>query len=621
MISSFPEIDFNKTILSSGARRQLTEIVRTIWRPDGAGRAGLRNLILRNVFDLNRGTYVPLARDFYLKGKLPDVSRTLVRVRPSPDLVPFPAPLFTNALLIPADYGGAGFHPDETPRPLERATNIGLLIVTIEFDSGRPEQFEENLTWIRSRNGDGDFFGSPFAELDREFRRVKEYRGFSIVFSGNKSLHFHFIFSTEHLLTVPCGAVAKDRFRDFRQAPALLHNAHKRYWDHVHQGFLRILNPSMPADPKLRSLTQWRRAPWGIRLLDEDSVLGFPRGTMVPQLMIREKILQRAPKGNDGFLLPESFSSADPVRMNRPRSHDTNNIAEFDESSMVELLGEVCSAEWGEWPKPVGVGIQDGEWLFRFRNHENDRNPSTIALGDHRRLQLNGAHGFEQRQFFLPDQMTAQELGNHLAERLGWQPLDEDPAPRIPDPGTNRRNQAPGFQDFSRPCRVVLQGAASADRDLAKRAYRDVLGREMAQRSDLGMVALVWSVEGIGKTTARLPILANEALEDALAHKTESSGSLDSHSGLETRPTRRLKSSAGPIGFVSLRRFGSTTPMPVRARAKLQFLGMNLTTPIRPAFFSAFITLSRTSLIALNEPGRIYGPIRPGLTGAVPCSV
>jgi hypothetical protein len=73
------------------------------------------------------------------------------------------------------------------------------------------------------------------------------------------------------------------------------------------------------------------------------------------------------------------------------------------------------------------VSIQDGEWLFRFRNHEDDRNPSTMALGDHRRLQLNGQHGFEQRQFFLPDQMSAQELGNHLAERLGWQPLDEDP--------------------------------------------------------------------------------------------------------------------------------------------------------------------------------------------------
>jgi hypothetical protein len=544
LISSFLEIDFNKTPLSRSARRQLAEIVRTVSRPDGAGRAGLRNLILRNVFDLSRGTYVPLAQDFYLKAKLPDVSRTLVGLTGSLDLTPFPAPLFTNALLIPEGYGTPGFRSDHAPKPLERATNIGFLIVTVEFDCRRPEQFEENLTWTRSANGDGDFSRSPFAELVRQLQRIEEYRGFSIVFSGNKSVHFHFVFSTEHLLSVPCRVVAGERLQDFRRASAVLHNAHKRYWDHVHEGFLRILNPSMPADPKLRSLTQWRRAPWGIRLLDEDSVLGFPRGTRVPQLVIREKLLQRAPRGNDGFLVPESFSSADPVRTNRPRSDDTDNIAGFDKPSMIDLLEEACSAEWGEWPKAVGVTIQDGEWLFRFRNHENDRNPSTIALGDHRRLQLNGQHGFGQQQFFLPDQMTAQELGNHFAERLGWPPLDENPAPRIPDPGTNRRNQAPGFQDFSPPCRVVLQGAAAADRDLAKQAYRGALRREMAQRSDLGMVSIVTSVEGIGKTTAGLPILANEALEDALAH----SDGVERFSGFAFRSRNQAHEKAQEFG-------------------------------------------------------------------------
>jgi hypothetical protein len=517
LIESFTRLDFNKTSLSKASRRQLAEIARIVSRSDGAGRMALRSFILQNVFDLNWGTYIPIAKDVYLKGKLPDISRSLAGVEPSPVLMPFPAALFTNALVIPPGYGGAGFHPDEAPRPLERATNIGFLVVTIEFDCRRPEQLEENLTWTRSANGDGDFSGSPFAELDREFRRVKEYRGFSIVFSGNKSIHFHFVFSTEHLLSVPCRVVAGERLQDFRRASAVLHNAHNRYWDHVHEGFLRILNPSMPADPKLRSLTQWRRAPWGIRLLEEDSVLGFPRGTRVPQLVIREKLLQRAPKGNDGFLVPESFSSAHPV--GKSRGHrSVGTVVEYDEPSMVDLLEEVCASEWGEWPKPAGVSVQNGEWLFRFRNHEKDRNPSTIALGDHRRLQLNGQHGFEQRQFYLPDQMSAQELGNHLAERLGWPPLAENPRPQRPAPLPNTRIQPPGFQDFSRPCRVVLQGAAVADRDFAKRVYRDVLRREMVQSSDLGMVSIVTSVEGIGKTTTGLPILANEALEDALAH-------------------------------------------------------------------------------------------------------
>lgn len=381
---------------------------------------------------------------------------------------------------------------------MERATNAGFLVVTIEFDCRRPERLDENLAWTRSPNRDGDFSRSPFAGLDREFRRIREYRGFSIVFSGNKSLHFHFVFSTEHLLNVLCQALAVDRLADFRRASALLHNAHQIYWDHVHDTFVRILNPSLPADRRLRSLTQWRRAPWGIRLLEEDSVLGFPSGTQVPQLVIRQKILRRAPEGNAGFFVPECFSLAHPVGTSHRRGPGIEVVG-LNDSSIIELLGEICSAEWGEWPKPVGVCIQNGEWLFRFRNHEHDRNPSTIVLGSYRQLQLNGDHRFGERQFYLPDQMTAQELGNHLAERLGWQPQD--------------------CRGQGNP--LVLEPVTMADRERAIRDYRAILWREVAQRSDLGMVSLVVSVEGAGKTTAHLNILASEALEDALAHDDE----------------------------------------------------------------------------------------------------
>ena len=511
-MESFLSVDFSKAPLSKASRRQLAEIIHAVRRQGGAGRTGLKYLILQNVFDPKRGIYVPVAADFYLKGKLPEISRTLEGEETSGALKPFPAPLFTNALLIPAGYGADGFRPDEAPRPLERATNAGFLIVTIEFDCQGPEQFEENLIWIRSPDGDGDFARSPFAGLDRDLQKAKEYRGFSIVFSGNRSLHFHFIFSTEHLHNVPSGAAAGDRLADFRCASAILHNVHNRYWDHVDDGFVRILKPSMAADRKLRSLTQWRRAPWGIRSPEDDSLLGL--GTPVPQLVLRERILPRAPRGNAGFLVPEPFCLADPVRTIRRRSEGVGDVAEFDEPSMVDLAAEICSTEWGEWPRPVGVNIQNGEWLFRFRNNQHDRNPSSIVLGNHRRLQLCGRHGFGERRFFLPDQMTAQELGNHLAERLGWQPL-EDHSGRLPS-WEAQEIQPPGFQDFSQPDRVVVQGEV-ADREAAKRTYRDFLRRQMAQNSD-GIVSIVTSVEGIGKTTACLPMLADQALEDAMAH-------------------------------------------------------------------------------------------------------
>ena len=104
MPALFPAIDFTNAPLSTRSRRQLAEIASTASRQDGAGRTGLRNLILRNVFNPERRTYVPLAANFYRLGKLPDVSRSLVGGKPSQDLIPFPAPLFTNALLVPAGY-------------------------------------------------------------------------------------------------------------------------------------------------------------------------------------------------------------------------------------------------------------------------------------------------------------------------------------------------------------------------------------------------------------------------------------------------------------------------------------------------------------------------------------
>ena len=77
-VESFLSVDFSKVPLSRASRRQLAEIVNAVRRGGGAGRTGLTNLILRNVFDPKRGTYVPVAADFYLKGKLPEISRTLV---------------------------------------------------------------------------------------------------------------------------------------------------------------------------------------------------------------------------------------------------------------------------------------------------------------------------------------------------------------------------------------------------------------------------------------------------------------------------------------------------------------------------------------------------------------
>src|SRR5215212_3453513 len=167
---------------------------------------------------------------------------------------------------------------------------------------------------------------------------------------------------------------------------ALVANIHRMYWDHVSGLFS---DSSITADKSLRSPVSWRRMPWVIRKLENDSILGLRKGQLVPQMVISEDIRTRARRHNTGYLVPPRFSLSHPRRWSgqcapsghyQPGSHGT----------MLEVLVEVCAAEWGEYPEPVAIDQQNGEWLLRFRNHAGDANPSTIVVGGHRRLLVKG---------------------------------------------------------------------------------------------------------------------------------------------------------------------------------------------------------------------------------------
>jgi hypothetical protein len=138
---------------------------------------------------------------------------------------PFPCCFFANPLVIPLGYGTVGFDQKSALDPKYRVTNIGFQIITIEHDCETTDELEECLRW--TRGGDGDFNKSPFAAVDRELTRFKEYRGYTIVFTGNRSIHFHFVFNTKHLDNAPWDLIAADRL-GHSQAD-LLNQAHQTY--------------------------------------------------------------------------------------------------------------------------------------------------------------------------------------------------------------------------------------------------------------------------------------------------------------------------------------------------------------------------------------------------------
>ena len=144
----------------------------------------------------------------------------------------------------------------------------------------------------------------------------------------------------------------------------------------------------------------------------------MPSGTAVPQIvLIEDQRLERASKGSSGYIIPSDFSAAGPGRRGGGPTQRTNGTAGKD---VIEVIQGICAAEFGPFPQPATVQKEpDGEWLIRFRNHGNDRNPSTIVRGEFQQLLLGGSHEFGDRQIFLPDDLTANELIEHALVQCG----------------------------------------------------------------------------------------------------------------------------------------------------------------------------------------------------------
>ena len=156
--------------------------------------------------------------------------------------------------------------------------------------------------------------------------------------------------------------------------------------------------------------------PWGVRVLDKPSSLGIDVGTPVPQVALAETIRTRAARNSKEFAIPPTFSLAHPPRPNGAagRGREANDTTS---SEMIEEAGRLLP-DWGPYPELVNIQSDQGEWVFKFRNHESDATPSTVARGDHRTLWIvGGGHSLEGK-FFLPDGLTAQEFGEHLASRF-----------------------------------------------------------------------------------------------------------------------------------------------------------------------------------------------------------
>jgi hypothetical protein len=508
--------DFRNTCFSSASRQQLTNITRAIKScPKAAqSRSRLLRLIESHAFDPAKGFYVPVSDFLKLTGKLPTYSEQL-RPTDFPSAV-FPYSFFTNALLIPLGYGTDSFNDKPALEPKYRATNIGFLVATIEYDCETTEQMEECLAWTRCGDGKGDFSRAPFAAVDRELARFADYRGHTIVFTGRRSLHSHLIFSTKHLENAPWDLMAEERLAHSHSN--LLHEAHQTYWDAAEEIFQRILQPSLQPDDKLRRLTQWKRSPWALRLLDEGAeVLGLPKGTVIPQLVIQENIRTRASRNAQQFLVPPEFSA----KQSRPIKSRNRKCTSWEvgDEKLLTLVQEVCREEWGDYPKPAAVRSDGREWTINFWNHAQDHKPSTFVKGPHRRLVLCGQHSFNQH-FYLPDHISADELCDGLTE-ADRQTEDTPclPSPEIPPFLTSEHQPKRNWieSQIDRIHSSFAEPIAETASDEIKTVYRQRLSTALWEARIFDAHMVIRGPEGIGKTTRLLDELALEILDLAMS--------------------------------------------------------------------------------------------------------
>src|SRR5215208_2752211 len=193
--------------------------------------------------------------------------------------------LFANPLAwIDIDGGG--------PRPSERAINIGFCIYTIEFDK-MPLGEQLRVIW----NG-------GLKRTDAILRCFKDYRGYEVVYGGNKSLHFHFIFDLRHgsrdLAFAKNSSYQENWLADFPDV--YLREAHQDRWEVIAAAFRRGTGIEAKPDEQLKYWEQNRRLPLALRLVKEGHPLGLPAGSYVQQHVLASNVRKTVPREGKGFL-------------------------------------------------------------------------------------------------------------------------------------------------------------------------------------------------------------------------------------------------------------------------------------------------------------------------------
>ncbi|GGD64821.1 hypothetical protein GRI62_11750 [Erythrobacter arachoides] len=379
---------------------------------------------------------------------------------------------FTNPLL------NVDFETDEElfRNVNKRVVIAPIVILTFEFDVDDVEFVEAQMAWARGKRDACRHHA--FYQLCRD--RFHDLRGMAVNFSGQKSFHYHFAFSTDHV-----------GIRDFPL------DGYKRAWsklETVFAEFFDLATLKVAPDPALKNAGNYRRLPNGLRILDKPNVFGIEGECK--QFVIFERVSERAARNIDTALLVDDMFARPLVKATRSSTSSPVVLSqiETDEQDYIDERMRHHFPE-GEYPEFAGFVTEDGQTVAMFRNHPADGQPNSRMTMDFGTVQIRGSDPLDckrgTRRLPLP-------LGDMIEK---WR--NEVALMNAVD-----RNRSPVEESFS---------LAATDYQTASAAIGDIVAQACTVKGIAHTTTLISAPEGVSKTRSlmhNLPdIIAQHEIE------------------------------------------------------------------------------------------------------------
>ncbi len=278
--------------------------------------------------------------------------------------------LFTNVLNI------ATVNDENYNHPMFRTALGPHYIFTIEFDSELPF-FRQQLGWLRSSKHPLD---SPIGQFVAHLRATyADFVGLNVTYSGNKSLHYHFAFST-HIIA-----------QRAPERPSLRYGLQKA-WDALNQEFTGFAALAIPASEKpdttLRQPEWYRRLPHGTRLIDKAHAFDVPSGHPVPQVVLWEYLRTTAGRGATQSI----FNPADFTRVDLPtRKGKAAPLTFLVGSPEADYCADRLREHYPDYPSFAGFVVERGELRAQFFNGPGDKRPSSYMAEGFASIMIQGS--------------------------------------------------------------------------------------------------------------------------------------------------------------------------------------------------------------------------------------